>query len=193
MNDGDAPGILTPRENPDLIGHERAEAVLLDAWNSGRMPHAWLICGPRGIGKATLAFRLARFVLARGSLASDSLFAGGKAAEPDSLKVDPADPVFRRVAAGGHADLLTLERGYEREGGRRRGSIVIDDVRKAGRLMGLTAGEGGWRVLVVDAADDLNVNAANALLKQLEEPPKRALILLVSHAPGRLQATIRSR
>lgn len=193
MTDTAPSAIPAPRQNPDLVGHERAEAVLLEAWRSERLPHAWLICGPRGIGKATLAFRFARFVLAQGAADGGGLFGGGEAAGPESLYVDPVLPVFRRVAAGGHADMVTLERGYEREGGRLRNSVVIDDVRKAGRFMALTAGEGGWRVVVVDAADDLNVNAANALLKLLEEPPARALVLLVSHAPGRLAATIRSR
>ncbi len=183
--------IAAPRENPDLVGHEDAERTLLGAWRSDRLPHAWLITGPKGIGKATLAFRFARFVLAQGGEAG-GLF-GGDAAAPETLHVDPAAPVFRRVAARGHADLVTLERGLDRDGRRLRGSIVIDDVRKAGAFLGLTAGEGGWRVIVVDAADELNINAANALLKLLEEPPPRALLLLVCHTPGRLPATIRSR
>lgn len=182
--------VPTPRENPDLLGHEAAERTLLDAWRSGRLPHAWLITGPAGIGKATLAYRFARFALARGGN-PDDMFGAGSAA--DSLYVDPEDPVFRRVASSGHSDLMTLERRPDKEGKRLRASIVIDDVRAAGRFLSLTAGEGGWRVLLVDTADDLNNNAANALLKMLEEPPRNTLALLVSHSPGRLAATIRSR
>jgi DNA polymerase III subunit delta' len=187
-DDANTVAIPAPRENPDLVGHERAEKTLLDAWNSGRLPHGWLITGPRGIGKATLAFRFARFALSQGSGPS-GLFGDA----PDTLHVDPESAVFRRVASEGHGDLMTLERRLNKERKRLRGSIVVEDVRRAGRFLGLTAGEGGWRVLVVDAADDLNPNAANALLKTLEEPPRNTLILLVSHAPGRLPATLRSR
>jgi len=174
--------VPAPRENPDLIGHEAAERELLAAWRSGRLPHGWLIHGPRGIGKATLAFRFARFVLA-----------GGAAIDADSIAVDEGDPLFRRVASGGHSDLMTLERTYDSERKRLRSVIVVDDVRAAGRFLSLTAGEGEWRVVIVDAADEMNESAINALLKMLEEPPARTLMLLVSHAPGRLPATIRSR
>ena len=174
--------IPEPRENPDLIGHEAAERELLAAWQSGRLPHGWLIHGPRGIGKATLAFRFARFVLA-----------GGTGTSPDTLCIDENDALFRRIASGGHSDLMTLERSYDTERKRLRSVIVVDDVRAAGRFLSLTAGEGEWRVVVVDAADEMNESAINALLKVLEEPPANTLMLLVSHAPGRLPATIRSR
>ncbi|NQU70275.1 MAG: DNA polymerase III subunit delta' [Rhodospirillales bacterium] len=180
--------IPKPRENPELLGHELAEKTLLDGWNSGRLPHGWLITGPRGIGKATLAFRFARFVLSQDGN-SGGLFGDA----PVSLHTDPESPVFRRVVSEGHGDLMTLERRMNKEGKRLRGSIVVDEVRAAGRFLSLTAGEGGWRVLIVDAADDLNSNAANALLKTLEEPPKRTLVMLVCHSPGRLPATVRSR
>ncbi|MFQ5764372.1 MAG: DNA polymerase III subunit delta' [Rhodospirillales bacterium] len=195
----DAGDPLTPRENPDLLGHEAAEATLLDAYLGGRLAHAWLISGPTGIGKATLAYRFARFVLARGGPKAGGPNLPGDAAPkespqeiPGSLFVAPDRPVFRRVAAGGHADLFTVERTTD-EKGRLRSEIVVADVRALGRFFGLTAGEGGWRVAVVDSADELNRNAANALLKVLEEPPDRGLLLLVSHNPGRLLATIRSR
>ncbi len=180
--------IPAPRGNSDLLGHEQAEKTLLSAWNSGRLPHGWLITGPRGIGKATLAFRFARFVLSQDEN-SGGLFGDA----PVSLHVDPESPVFRRVVSEGHGDLMTLERRMNKDGKRLRGSIVVEEVRAAGRFLALTAGEGGWRVLVVDAADDLNTNAANALLKTLEEPPKQTLVLLVCHSPGRLPATVRSR
>ncbi len=183
-------GASAPRANPDLIGQEAAEAAMLAAWRSGRMPHAWLIGGPRGVGKATLAYRFARFALAGGGDAADGLFG---ASAIDTLALPPSHPVFRRVAAGGHADLVAVERQINPETKKLRGEIVVDDVRDVGQFLHLTPVEGGWRVVVVDAADEMNPNAANALLKVLEEPPRQALLLLVSHAPGRLLATIRSR
>jgi DNA polymerase-3 subunit delta' len=169
-----------PRANPTLLGHDEAEATLLDALRAGRMHHAWLITGPEGIGKATLAFRFARRLLA------------GNPAQ-DSLALDPADPVFRRVAAGSHADLLTVERGFNEKTKRMRTQIAVEDVRKITNFMSLTPAEGGWRVVVVDGAEELNPASANALLKVLEEPPPRAILLLVCSAPGRLLPTIRSR
>jgi DNA polymerase-3 subunit delta' len=184
----DAPA---PRANPDLVGQGAAEQALLSAWGSGRMPHAWLIGGPRGIGKATLAFRFARFALAGGGEATGGLF--GDDAAPGSLALSPTHPVFRRVAAGGHCDLLTVERRINPDTEKLRGEIVVEDVRDVASFLHLTPVEGGWRVVVVDAADEMNPNAANALLKVLEEPPAQALLLLVSHAPGKLLPTIRSR
>ena len=173
---------LHPRHTPDLIGHEIAERELGAAFASDKLPHAWMICGPRGIGKATLAYRFARYVLA----AFDAPAGAGLAVAPDH-------PVFRRVAAQSHADLSTVERSWDERGKRIRDEIVVGDVRRLSRFFSRKPAEGGWRVAVVDAADDMNRNAANALLKTLEEPPLRGLILLVSHAPGRLLPTIRSR
>ena len=171
----------SPRENPHLVGHGTAAGALVAAWQSGRLAHAWLIAGPRGIGKATLAFRFARFVLT-----------GGEGGGGEGLAMPPEHPVFRRIAAGGHSDLAVVERGVG-DRGRLRAEIVVDDVRAANAFLSLTAGEGGWRVVIVDAADEMNRNAANALLKRLEEPPGRTLFLLVSHAPSRVPATLRSR
>ena len=188
----DRPKAPSPRANPHLEGHPRAEAALAEAAASGRLHHAWLVSGPRGVGKATLAFRFARHLL-HGEAPQPGLFGAGAAPGAASLHVDPNDPVFRRVASGGHADLFTLERGFDDKGQRRRTEIVIGDVRRVTEFLSLTAVEGGWRVVVVDGAEDMNRNAANALLKTLEEPPSRAVLLLVSHAPGRLPATIRSR
>jgi len=179
----------SPRKAETLVGHEAAEARLLEAYSSGRLPHAWLITGPRGIGKATLAFRFARFLLHDGAGSDPGLFGDAPAA---SLHVDPADPVFHQVAAASHPDLVTLER-QRGDNDKLRQVIVVDDVRKAIGFLRHTAVAGGWRVVVVDAADDLNPNAANALLKVLEEPPEKTALLLVSHAPGRLLPTIRSR
>lgn len=169
-----------PRANPLLLGHPEAEATILDALGAGRVHHAWLITGPEGVGKATLAYRFARRLLA------------GQA-PGDSLALDPGHPVFRRVAASSHADLLTVERAFNEKTKRMRTQIAVEDVRKINGFMSLTPAEGGWRVVVVDGAEDLNGASANALLKILEEPPPRAILLLVCSAPGRLLPTIRSR
>lgn len=183
---------LAPRRNPALVGHPLAEQALLQAAESGRMPHAVILGGPRGIGKATLAFRFARWLLARPDAAeAPGLF--GAALPTTSLALDPSHPVARRISAGGHADLLTVERGWDPKRKKFRDEIVVDDVRAVSNFLRLTSAEGGWRVVIVDSADEMNRNAANALLKVLEEPPKRALLLLVCHAPGRLLPTIRSR
>jgi DNA polymerase-3 subunit delta' len=181
----DAPPWPAPRLNPRLVGHEDAEAALLSACASGKLPHAWLITGPRGVGKATLAHRFARFLLAGD--AGGGLFGG-----PTSLATDFNAPDVHRVAAGGHADLRLVERSLN-DRGRLRTEIVVEDVRELGHFMRLTPAEGGWRVAIIDAADEMNRNAANAVLKVLEEPPPRAVLLLVAHAPGRLLPTIRSR
>ncbi len=169
-----------PRANSLLLGHAAAEATLLEAMRSGRMHHAWLITGPDGVGKATLAYRFARRLLA--GVPSD-----------DSLALDPQHPVFRRVAAGAHADLLTVELAYDEKRKRTRTQIAVDDVRRISGFMSLTPAEGGWRIAIVDGAEELNQASANALLKILEEPPRRAILLLVCGAPGRLLPTIRSR
>jgi DNA polymerase-3 subunit delta' len=169
-----------PRANSCLIGQEAAETTLVEALRSGRMHHAWLLTGPEGVGKATLAFRFARRLLA-GSAAGAS------------LDLPERHPVFRRVAAGAHADLLTIERAWDEKKKKLRGEIVVDDVRRVADFLHLTPAEGGWRVVVVDGAEDMNRNGANALLKVLEEPPPRALLLLVCSAAGRLLPTIRSR
>ncbi len=192
-----------PRHATELFGRAAAEQVLLEAWGSGRLPHAWLITGPRGVGKATLAFRFARFLLANGvpGGAGDDgpgLFGGGGdmfggPPKPTGLAVPETDPVFHRVASFGHADLITVERSWDDKNDRWRGEIVVQDVRAVIDRFGKTAAEGGYRVCIVDAADDMNTNAANALLKILEEPPPNAVLILISHAPGSLLPTIRSR
>jgi DNA polymerase-3 subunit delta' len=191
-----SPAAPAPRANPDLVGHA-AERTLRRLCAQDRLPHAILLGGPRGIGKATLAFRFARFLLARGAPRAAGLFAPA-APEPRTeagagLAIDPESGVFRRVAAGGHADLLTVERVWDPERHRLRSAILVEDVREISGFLHLTAAEEGWRIVVVDGAEEMNPSAANALLKILEEPPQRALLLLVSHNPGRLLATIRSR
>jgi DNA polymerase-3 subunit delta' len=183
-----------PRANPELVGHEVAESALRQLVDSGRLPHGLLLSGPRGIGKATLAFRLARYVLWQGGEdAGLDMFGAPAEHSLSGLAVPPDSGVFRRVAAGGHADLLTVERAFDPRRKRLRSEIIVDDVREIGAFLHLTAAEGGWRVVVVDGADAMNRNAANALLKILEEPPRRALLVLVAHGPGKLLPTIRSR
>ncbi len=184
---GDRPETVLPRETPVLFGHQEAERTLLDAYQSTRMPHAWLIGGPPGIGKATLAYRLARFVLAN----SDPTATGVQQAT--SLAVAANNPVARRIAAQAQGDLLVLERTINEQTGKLYTVIRVDDVRRSVSFFGSTAGEGGWRIAIVDAVDELQREGANALLKVLEEPPARTLLLLISHAPGRELPTIRSR
>lgn len=186
LSDGEGGGERHPRLATDLYGHAEAEQALLSAYRSGRMPHAWLIAGPPGIGKATLAYRAARFVLAHPDPQSPEVAAA------TTLGVDPGHPAFRRIAAQAHPDLLALFR-TEGESGKLRTVIGVDQVRRTVGFFGSTAAEGGWRVCIVDTADDLNEAAFNALLKVLEEPPPRSLILLLTEAVGRLSATIRSR
>jgi DNA polymerase III subunit delta' len=177
-------GFPHPRETRILIGHDVAERALAEAFAGGRMHHAWLIVGRQGIGKATLAYRLAKHVLAA-------------PAERDpagqSLEIPEDAAAARQIRARSHPGLLVLHRPYDPRSKRFAASIPVDEVRRLRSFLGLTAGEGAWRVVIVDAADELNPNAANALLKSLEEPPGRALFLLVAAEPSRLLPTIRSR
>lgn len=176
-----------PRETATLFGQSAAEAQLLDALARDRLHHGWLLTGPRGVGKATLAWRFARAVLAMPP-------AGGMFAPdpPATLDVPPDHPVARRILAGSESGLMPIRRGLD-DKGRLRAQITVDEVRRLRDFFGLTAAEGGRRVVIVDAADELNPNAANAILKLLEEPPPGALLLLVAHRPGALLPTIRSR
>jgi DNA polymerase-3 subunit delta' len=188
VNDNDTErAVLLPRETTLLFGHRDAERALLEAYQSTRVPHAWLIGGPPGVGKATLAYRLARFVLAHPDPQAPDVQAA------TSLAVDADHPVARRIAAQAQGDLLVLERVVNEQTGKLYTVIRVDDVRRSVSFFGSTAGEGGWRIAIVDAVDDLQREGANALLKVLEEPPQRTLLLLISHAPGRELPTIRSR
>ena len=186
-----APGAPHPRETKRLFGQTVAEAEFLSAFNAGRLHHGWLLHGPRGIGKATLAWRIARFLLAIPDDEDGGMF--GAPAPPDTLDIDAAHPVARRILAGADPGLANIIRTVNDKTGRMRGEIVVDDIRRLNRFFGLSATDGGRRVVIVDTADDMNTNAANALLKMLEEPPARTTILLVSHQPSRLLPTIRSR
>lgn len=185
---GEQPGVLEgaipPAQNSALYGHDAAQSFLATAYRSGRMHHAILIEGAEGIGKATLAYRLAHHVLAN----PDPQTAPNHIADPD-----PEDPLSREIASGASHHVLHLARPVDEKTGKAKSVITVDEVRKAGKFFGQTSGTGNWRIAIIDPADDLNRNAANALLKILEEPPKRSLFLVLSHTPGRLLPTIRSR
>lgn len=171
-----------PRYVYDLFGQDGPAQAAEDAFASGRMHHAWMITGPKGSGKATLAWRLARRVLGAAPVSADA-----------PLASDPSDPVCRRLEARSHSGLLLIRRPWNEKTKKLRGEITVEEARRAPDFFSRSASDGGWRVAIVDSADELNTNAANALLKTLEEPPKRGLLLLIVHSPGRLLPTIRSR
>jgi DNA polymerase-3 subunit delta' len=175
-----------PRQTNVLYGHEAAETTLLDAYRGGRIAHAWLIGGPPGIGKATLAYRMARFVLAHPDPGAPEV------RNATTLAVDGASATARHIAGGSHGSLLVLERTLN-DRGVLRTAIAVDDARKTVSFFGATAAGGGWRICIVDTVDELNANSANALLKVVEEPPPRSLFLLLSNAPARVLPTIQSR
>ena len=174
--------IPKPQARSDFLGPPGFEAGLAQCVNAGAMTNGWLITGGEGIGKATLAYRLARALLWR-----------ERPADAAGLDVPRASRVFSLVASGGHPDLFVAERKYDEKKERYASEIVVETIRELTSFLSHTASMGGWRVAIVDTADDLNRNAANALLKVLEEPPPKAAILLLSASPGRLPATIRSR
>lgn len=180
-------GWPNPESQPVWLGGPAAEATLLDAYRGGRMHHAWLIGGPKGIGKATLAYRFARFAFAHPDPQS------GEVAAATDLAVDEDDPAFHRVANRAHANLLALERPYREDRKRFLTELTVDQIRRTVGFFGSTSGERGWRIAIVDPADEMNASAANALLKALEEPPVQSLFFIICHAPGRLLPTIRSR
>ena len=180
-------GVALPRATGILIGHDWAQHTLLDAYRSGRVHHAWVISGERGIGKATLAFRLARFLLAHPEPLSAEVLAAR------DLAVPAEHPAARRVAAGTHPNLIHVQREWNDKSGKYRTGIAVEAIRRVGQFLANTAGEQGWRVVIVDPADDLTSSAANALLKNLEEPPSRTIFLLLARSRGALLPTILSR
>ena len=184
-------GAPHPRDTARLIGQDAAERAFLTAYNTGRLHHGWLITGPRGVGKATLAWRIARFLLAEEPAGDAGLF--GAPPPPETLDIPPDHPVARRVAALSEGRLFLLRRAWDADKKRLKAQITVDEARKLKGFFGLSSADGGRRVVIVDAADEMNVSAANALLKLLEEPPSNATLLLVSHQPSRLLPTIRSR
>lgn len=179
-------GLPLPREQTMLVGHDKAARDLHDAYRTGRMHHAWLLTGPKGIGKATLAFRFARFALSHPDPAT--------APPSGDVPLEPVDErIAGQIAAGAHPNILHLRRPFDEQGKKLKTLLTVDEVRRAVPFFGSAAGARGYRIAIVDAADDMNPAAANALLKMLEEPPSRALFLVLSHAPGGLLPTIRSR
>lgn len=179
-------GVLHPRENGLLIGQDVAAKELTDAFASGRMHHGWLLHGPEGIGKATLAYHLARHVFGQ----DEALLTP---AVGDGLVVDMESVSSRQVSALSHPGLLVIRRQWNAKTKKFQTMIAVDEVRKLRNFLGLSAGENAWRVVIVDRADEMNTNAANALLKSLEEPPARCIFLLIASEPGRLPVTIHSR
>lgn len=186
-------GTPHPRDTEKLYGQSEAEARFLEAYQSGRLHHAWLMSGPQGVGKATMAWRIARFLLTRSE--DDNGPGLFENASPQAVTLDIAadDPVVTRMQAGSEPRLFKITRSVNPETKRLRDMIVVDDVRALGRFLSMSAAEGGRRVVIVDAADEMNTQAANALLKMLEEPPRLTTFLLVAHQPAALLPTIRSR
>lgn len=182
-------GAPHPRETTTLYGQNAAEQAFLDAFNAGRLHSGWLITGPRGIGKATLAWKIATFLLAQNP--DDGLF--GAPPPPTALKIDDENPDARLVQSGAHPRLFVVRRPYDDKTKKLKTDITVDAVRGVKGFFHMSATDGGRRVVIVDAADELNRNAANAILKELEEPPADTTILLVAHQPSRLLPTIRSR
>lgn len=182
-------GAPHPRETAELFGQEAAEAAFLDAFGQGRLAHGWLLTGPRGVGKATLAWRIARFLLAT---PEDD---GGMIAPPPPVTLDipPDHPVARRISALSEGRLFLLRRGANDKETALSADIRVEEVRKMKGFFQMSAADGGRRVVIVDAADEMNPASANAMLKVLEEPPPKVTMLLISHQPFRLLPTIRSR
>ena len=180
-------GAPHPRHTTSLVGHEYAEAEMLSAYREGRLAHAWLIGGREGIGKATLAWRFARFVLANPDPTAKAV------REARNLHVEPTHQAARLLAGLAHPDFALIRREWQGATKKLASEISVEAVRHGLQIFQLSAAFGGWRVAIVDSAEDLNRNSANALLKMVEEPPQRSLILIVSHRPGQILPTIRSR
>ncbi|MEK1886149.1 MAG: DNA polymerase III subunit delta' [Phyllobacterium sp.] len=177
-------GVPPPSANRALFGHDRIRSFLAQAYRSGHMHHALLLEGPQGVGKATLAFHLAGHMLTYPQTKDAPL----TLAEPNFT----AAP-YRQMASGTHLSLLHITRPVDTKTGKFKTGITIDEIRRVTHFLNRTSHDGSWRIVIVDPADDMNRNAANALLKTLEEPPQRTLFILISHSLGRLLPTIRSR
>ena len=199
MNDDALPeadcvdGAPHPRLAHQIFGQSAAERAFLDAYTGHRLHHAWLITGPRGVGKATFAWRVARFLLSQANApAAAGLFEDVPPA-PAILDISPETPVNRRISALSEPGLMLIRRAWDGDKKRLKAQITVDEVRKLGGFFGLSSADGGRRVVIIDCVDEANPSAANALLKVLEEPPRKSTLLLISHTPARLLPTIRSR
>lgn len=177
-------GVPNPSETTGLFGHEAVADLLASAYQAGRLPHALLLAGPKGIGKATFAFHFAHHLLKFPSRET----APGRLASPD-----PASALYRQIAQGSHPAILHLTRPFDEKTKKFKTVVSVDEIRRVNRFLSMTSHDGSYRVVIVDAADDMNRNAANALLKNLEEPPSRTVFLLIAHSLGGLLPTIRSR
>ena len=180
-------GYPHPKETKNLFGHEHPEQEFISCFKSGKLHHGWLITGPKGIGKATFAWRITKFLLTQpiDSLETNELF--------DNSDENLKKTITARVLAGSEPRLAIIRKGFDEKRKTFRSSIRVDEVRQLKKFFSLSVGDGGSRVAIIDCADDLNVNAANALLKTLEEPPKKTVFLLISHNPQSLLPTIKSR
>ena len=190
-----APLMAAPREATRIIGHSGIEQRLVQLVDSGTLPHGLIFAGPRGIGKATMAHRLAKFLLTQALESDDGGLFGAplpKAAATD-LSADPHHPQVRLYLSGAHPDCLLVERTYNDARGVHKDALDVDQLRAITPFLRKTASEGGWRIVLIDDADTMNRNAQNALLKILEEPPARTLLILIAHRPGALLPTIQSR
>lgn len=190
-------GLSHPRLMSVSLGHDIQEAKILEQFEAGRMPHGLIFTGPKGIGKSTFAFKLARFLLSQQAIDpnQNSMFGGdGLPQESQGLGIDKDSAVFRQVASGGHPDLMTVERAYDATKDQRKDSVAVDDIRKVIPFLRMTASkEDGWRIVIIDDADTMNRNAQNAILKVLEEPPENTVLMLICHRLGAMIPTIRSR
>ena len=186
-------GALHPRHANQLFGQSAAERTFLDACHGNRLHHAWLLTGPQGVGKATFAWRAARFLLSRANAPAEAEISEVAPPKAETLDVPLDAPTSRRIAALSEPGLFLIRRAWDADRKRLKTQITVDEVRKLGGFFGLSSADGGPRVVIIDSADEMNTSAANALLKVLEEPPKDATLFLVSHAPARLLPTIRSR
>ncbi|MDX7954035.1 DNA polymerase III subunit delta', partial [Lichenihabitans sp. Uapishka_5] len=186
MDDTDD-ALLPPWRATTLVGHAAAERRLLDAYRDGRLHHAWLIGGPAGIGKATLAWRFARFLLAYPDPAAAAV------RDATDLAVPAAHPAAALVGAGSHGDVVALKREWNEKTKKRFSEIRVDDVRRALGLFQSASAAGGYRICIIDSAEDLNRSSANALLKIVEEPPPRSVFLVLAHRPGQVMPTLVSR
>jgi DNA polymerase III subunit delta' len=189
-----AEGLKHPRLMFDSFGHEAVEKHLLELYAAARLPHGLIFAGPEGVGKATFAFRFARFLFKNPPADPNQVSMFGDAPPaPKNFNTSPEDPVIRRIGSGAHPDLLTIERAFDPAKNRAKDSVDVTEIRKVPSFLRMTASEGGWRVVIIDDADTMNRNAQNALLKVLEEPPPHTVLILIAHRPGALIPTIRSR
>lgn len=184
-----------PKNSNVFLGHEDVEKNLLKLFNSNKFPHGIILSGPEGIGKFTFAYRLARFLLSQeiSDPNQDALFGDVEVIDHESMALAQDHPVFSRVSSGGHSDLLVIERIFDESKNKYKAGVEVAEIRKVTPFLRMTSGEGGWRVVIINDADTMNRNAQNALLKILEEPPEHTVLILVTHRPGALIPTIRSR